>query len=211
MASSLCCNSVSFAQQHNANAARRQPPLASGVIAPLPPTASLCHDRGMKRALLLPLLLAPLLTATPAMARDSLGMFGNWGAFRDAAVPRCYAIAMAEPGRGPRGTIAYADVGTWPRRGLRGQVHFRLSRRIDAHRAVTLSIGGQRIKLSAGGGDAWAPSPREDAAITAAMRSAGTMTLYAHDTSGKGFSDSYVLTGAATAMDAAMLGCARDR
>jgi hypothetical protein len=161
----------------------------------------------MKRALLVPL----LLVATPALARDSLGMFGTWGAFRDGAVPRCYAIAMAEPGRGAHNFTAYADVGTWPKHALRGQVHLRLSRRIDAGRPVTLSIGGQKIRLSAGGGDAWAPSPREDAAITAAMRSASGMTVYAHDASGRLFSDTYVLAGAATAMDAAMLGCAGDR
>lgn len=179
--------------------------------APLPPGALLCHDGMMKRARLLPLLVPVLLVATPALARDSLGMFGTWGAFRDAAVPRCYAIAMAEPGRGPHRFTAYADVGTWPKRALRGQVHFRLSRRIDANRPVVLSIGGQKIRLSAGGNDAWAPSPREDAAITAAMRSASTMTIYAHEASGKVFYDSYMLSGAATAMDAAMLGCAGDR
>ena len=161
----------------------------------------------MKPAFLLPL----LLVASPALARDNLGMFGTWGAFRDGAVPRCYAIAMAEPGRGAHAFTAYADVGTWPKRALRGQIHLRLSRRIDPNRPVTLSIGGQKIRLSAGGGDAWAPSPREDAAIAAAMRSAGTMSVYAHDASGKGFSDNYALAGAATAMDAAMLGCAQDR
>jgi len=31
--------------------------------------------------------------ATPAQARDSLGVFESWGAFRDPSVPRCYAIA----------------------------------------------------------------------------------------------------------------------
>lgn len=160
-------------------------------------------------ALLMPALL--MLVPAPALARDSLGMFGTWGAFRDGAVPRCYAIAMAEPGRGSHAFTAYADVGTWPRRGLRGQVHLRLSRRIDPSRPVTLSIGGQKIRLSAGGGDAWAPSSREDAAITAAMRSASGMSVYARDASGKLFSDVYQLAGAATAMDAAMLGCAGDR
>lgn len=161
----------------------------------------------MKRALLLP----ALLIATPALARDSLGMFGQWGAFRDAAVPRCYAIAMAQPRHGNHAFAPYADVATWPRRALRGQFHMRLSRRIDANRPVTLSIGGQKIHLSAGGADAWAPSPREDAAITAAMRSASGMTVYARDAGGKAFSDVYVLEGAATAMDAALLGCAGDR
>ena len=39
-------------------------------------------------------LFATLIPA-PAIARDSLGMFSTWGAFRDPAVPRCYAVAMA--------------------------------------------------------------------------------------------------------------------
>ena len=53
----------------------------------------------MKRAAALPamtlLALAALLSANSALARDRLGVWNDWGAFRDAAVPRCYAIAMA--------------------------------------------------------------------------------------------------------------------
>ncbi|WP_068080841.1 hypothetical protein [Novosphingobium rosa] len=162
----------------------------------------------MKRLLLLlPLLALP----SSALARDSLGMFGAWGAFRDAAVPRCYAIAMAEPGRGPRAFTPYADVGSWPKRGMRGQFHMRLSRHLEAGRPVVLNINGQKWRLASGGGDAWAPSRREDAAITAAMRSASGMVVSAHGADGHVFSDSYVLDGAATAMDAALLGCASDR
>ena len=71
----------------------------------------------MKRALLLAVACA---LAAPALARDSLGMFESWGAFRDASVPRCFAIAMAEPHRGAKVDYqAYADVAHWPRRGLR--------------------------------------------------------------------------------------------
>ena len=36
-----------------------------------------------------------LALAVPLSAKDSLGVFSDWGAFRDPAVPRCYAIAMA--------------------------------------------------------------------------------------------------------------------
>jgi hypothetical protein len=50
-----------------------------------------------------------------------------------------------------------------------------------------------------------------DAAVVAAMRSAARMTVTARDTGGKVFSDSYSLDGAATAMDAATVGCARIR
>lgn len=154
---------------------------------------------------------AALLFATRAEARDSLGIFSNWAAFRDPATPRCYAIAMARPSSLQREFQPYADIGTWPRRQVRGQVHFRLSRRIAPRTTITLSLGGQRFAMVGGGSDAWAADKRMDAAIVAAMRSAGEMTVSARDTSGRGFSNTWVLAGAATAMDAATIGCARLR
>ena len=149
-----------------------------------------------------------LLTASPALARDALGMFGGWGAFRDSAVPRCYAIAMAAPSTKQREFQPYADVAWWPRANVRGQVHFRLSRKLQPGSAITLSIGGQRLPLTGGGADAWASDKRGDAAIIAAMRSAGDMTVSARDALGGGFSNTWDLTGAASAMDAATLSCA---
>ena len=149
-----------------------------------------------------------LLAASPAAAREAVGMFGAWGAFRDGSVPRCYAIAMAAPSGKSREYQPYADVAWWPRAGVRGQVHFRLSRRLLPGSAITLSIGGQRIALTGGGADAWAPDKRGDAAIIAAMRTAGEMTVSARDASGRGFSNTWSLTGAASAMDAATLACA---
>ena len=148
------------------------------------------------------------LAAAPAMARDALGMFGTWGAFRDASVPRCYAIAMAAPSTRSREFQPYADVAWWPRANVRGQVHFRLSRKLQPGAAITLSLSGQRIALTGGGADAWAIDKRGDAAIIAAMRSAGEMTVSARGNTGGGFSNTWDLTGAATAIDAATLGCA---
>ena len=98
----------------------------------------------------LPLLLA--LIAAPVLARDSLGMFGNWGAFRDPQVPRCYALAMAAPSTKQRDFQPYADVAFWPRQNVRGQVHFRLSRKLQPGAPLSLQIGGQRIPLTGGGG-----------------------------------------------------------
>lgn len=148
------------------------------------------------------------LLAVPAAARDSLGVFGTWAAFRDPGAPRCYAIAMAEPSAKERDYQPWADVASWPRQGLRGQVHFRLSRKLAPGNAISLLIGGQRLALTGGGGDAWAADKRMDAAIVAAMRSAGEMTVSARDAKGRGFSNTWRLQGAATAMDAAALGCA---
>lgn len=151
---------------------------------------------------------ALLLNAAPALARDSLGIFGGWGAFRDASVPRCYAIAQAEPSSRARDFQPYADVGSWPRRGERGQVHFRLSRKLAPGSRIVLHIAGQRLALVGGGGDAWGADKRMDAAIVAAMRSAPHMTISARDERGRLFASTYRLDGAATAMDAAMIGCA---
>jgi hypothetical protein len=138
-----------------------------------------------------------------------LGVFGEWAAFRDPAVPRCYAIAMAAPSALQRDFQPYAAVGTWPRRQVRGQVHFRLSRRLQPGAPIVLTLGGARFTLRGGGGDAWAVDRRMDAGIVAAMRSAREMTVSAKGADGRGFSNTWQLAGAATAMDAATVACAR--
>lgn len=150
------------------------------------------------------------LGAAPADARDALGMFGAWGAFRDAGIPRCYAIAMPEK-TAKHEMEPYADVGIWPKKGLRGQVHFRLSRRAQPGAPVQLSLAGQHYRLMGGGADAWADNDRMQAAIVAAMRSGEMMTVSSRDGAGRLFADQYALPGAATAMDAAALGCAQSR
>lgn len=145
----------------------------------------------------------------PVRARESLGLYATWGAFRDPLVPRCYAIAMAEPSQAAREYQPFAAIGTWPRRGARGQLHVRLSRRIMQPSTVTLNVGGQRWPLIAGGGDAWPRNEGDNAAIVAAMRSAPRMTVTATDLKGNRFVNAWPLAGAASAMDAALIGCAK--
>lgn len=171
----------------------------------------MAFPRPIHAATLIAGIAAAIAAVTPAAARDSLGMFGKWGAFRDPAVPRCYAIAMAEPSALDRDYQPYVAIGTWPRRGERGQVHFRVSRQLAARQRIVLSLGGQRFALVGGGGDAWSADQRMDAAIVAAMRSAPTMAISARDARGRPFGNSYDLSGAATAMDAATVGCAQLR
>lgn len=152
---------------------------------------------------------ALLLVAAPAAARDALGIYEGWGAFRDAKPQRCFAIA--EPVRMARGKWRpYASVGHWPMQRIRGQLHIRMSREKRDNAPVTLSIDDRKFALVAGGADAWAPDTRADAAIIAAMRSGRSMSIATVSTSGA-FADTYRLKGAATAIDAAALGCARGR
>lgn len=159
----------------------------------------------MQRLALTALILA---LAAPVSAKDSLGVFGQWGAFRDAETPRCYAIAAAETSRDRRDFDPFASVGTWPRRQVRGQVHFRLSRELSASPRLRVAIGGQRFELTGSGSDAWAANGGDDAAILAAMRAGSRMSISATDRRGNRFTDRYSLEGAATAIDAAAVGCA---
>jgi hypothetical protein len=144
----------------------------------------------------------------PLWARASLGSFDGWAAFRDEGPVRCFAIA--EPARGGGGKWRpYATVSSWPAARVRGQFHARLGRELRSGAQVTLIIDERRFTLVAGGADAWAPDARTDAAIVAAMRSARTMSIASVAATGGGFAETYVLKGAATAIDAAALGCAR--
>ena len=145
----------------------------------------------------------------PGTQRESLGVFGEWGAFRDAEVPRCYAIAQAADTRARRDATPYVTVGTWPRRNVRAQLHVRLGRQLAERPRVLLSVGGRRFDLQAANGSAWSAGAAQDAAIVAAMRAASRMSVTATDNRGNRFTDRYSLDGAATAIDAAAVGCIR--
>lgn len=141
-----------------------------------------------------------------AAARDALGMFNTWAAFRDDKPRRCFAIA-APVARSAGKWRPFATVSHWPEKRIRGQFHARLSRERRDGAPVLLTFGEATHRLTSGRYDAWAASPREDAAILARMRAARTMRISSTDQQGRPFSDSYMLKGAATAIDAAALGC----
>lgn len=143
--------------------------------------------------------------AQPLAARDSLGVFESWAAFRDAAPRRCYAIARPQTSAAAPG--ASASVATWPDRKVRGQVHIVLSREAAPGSPVRLKVGSREFALIAKGRNAWGADARMDAEIVAALRSASSMSVTARGPRGA-FADRYALAGAATAMDAASIGCA---
>lgn len=150
------------------------------------------------------LLLVALAAAGPAAAREAIGVFDGWGAFTDGGPRHCYAIARPV---GPVGGLPFAAIATWPGQGARNQLHIRLSRTRDPRARVTLSVGERRFELVAGDADAWAPDPRTDAAIVAAIRASRAMSVETLARGGQPFADTYALRGAATAIDAASLGC----
>ena len=159
----------------------------------------------MKRALA-----GLLLITSPAFARDTLGIYEKWGAFRDAQPYRCYAIAQPEEPTGGKWR-PFVTVSTWPGARVRGQVHIRLSYSTQPGSSATLRIDNRQWPLVVGGADAWAINPQHDAGIVAAMRSGIALSVSATGSKGGGFRDSYTLKGGASAMDAAALGCVQGR
>ena len=159
----------------------------------------------MKRLRLLTLLL--IAPAAAAGAQQALGVYGLWAAFRSEG--RCWAIS--EPVDEPRAGDArgFASIGYWPGRAVRGQAYFRLTRDKRAGSAVLLRIDARTFQLRGGGAQAWAADPAADAEIVAAMRTGIAMSVETRSATGALVRDVYRLRGAATAIDAAAIACAR--
>jgi hypothetical protein len=156
----------------------------------------------MKRALVLAVLLGGA-----AQARDALGIFDGWGAFKDENPYRCFAIAEPVGDEGKGTWRPFASIGHWPDRNVRSQLHIRLSKERRPSADVILTVGERRWRLVAGPYDAWAPTPRHDAFIIAKIRAARSMSVSSVAKDGRAFADTYRLKGAATAIDATALGC----
>lgn len=165
----------------------------------------------MRRWASLFLILVAAPTAAIAAGPTALGIFDGWGAFRDPARPRCYALAAPSATIGKPEIKAYASVGYWPKSRIRGQFYVRLSKERAPGRELRLTIGSRRFILTGNGAHGWASDPRMDAAIVAAMRSAPSMSVVSNTETGRSIADTYRLRGAATAIDAAALGCAKLR
>jgi hypothetical protein len=151
--------------------------------------------------------LALALLAAPLMAKDRLGVYQGWAAFRDPETPRCYAIAAPEETVGTATRNAYLSIGFWPKRRVTHQIYVRLSRERSINSGITVSAGGRRFRLKVDGNSGWATDRRMDLAIIAAMRSATSLSVESIGRNGRSIVDTYSLRGAPSAIDAAALGC----
>lgn len=98
-----------------------------------------------------------------------------------------------------------------PARRQAGVLSVRLSRPVRAGGSVILTVGDRPFLLKGSGGFAFSRGPAQEAAIIAAVRSAGGMRVEARGPGGRRGVDRYLLDGAATAIDAAAAACARKR
>jgi hypothetical protein len=152
--------------------------------------------------------LAALALGVPALAeKQPLGIFSSWGAFRDGG--RCWAVAEPEGTARRDGSRAFASVAWGTGEGPRGQLSFHLARPKRQGSAVLLRVDDRLFQLIGGGDNAWAENARADADIVAAMRTGVQMTLETRAENGASVRETYPLRGAATAIDAAAIACAR--
>jgi hypothetical protein len=146
--------------------------------------------------------------ATPLAAKDQLGVYQGWAAFRDSDTPRCYAIAAPDETLRTPTQPAFLSIGFWPKSGITHQIYVRLSRNRSPDSGVTLTAGGRRFRLKASGDTAWATDRRMDLAIVAAMRASTSLSIETIGRDGKSVVDAYSLRGAPSAIDAAAVSCA---
>lgn len=136
--------------------------------------------------------------------RTALGVWQRWAALRDTAPTRCFAITQPVRGDGtPDRRGGFASVA--PR--AAHVVYFRLSTPRRPRAAITLAVGERRFALTGDAQAARAPDAATDRAIVGALRGAGAMSLSYVAANGRPVAEAYVLDGAATAIDAAALGC----
>jgi hypothetical protein len=135
--------------------------------------------------------------AAPGEARETVGSFATWAAFCDQ--PRqCFAISEpAERTNHPFLSVAI--------HGTNLSVSAHLGR---PARAVRLEIGDARFNLSVAGADATA-DPRTSRRIVAAMRAGESATIVGTSDRGGRFRHHYLLAGAPSAIDAAMVASLR--
>jgi len=147
--------------------------------------------------------------AAPAYAKDRLGIYQSWAAFKDAETPRCYAISAPDQTVGRRDIRPYLSIGFWPASNVTHQIYVRLSRARSSNSGITLTAGGRRFRLKADGNSGWAKDRRMDLAIISAIRTSRSLSIESIGRDGRSIVDAYALRGAPSAIDAAALGCKR--
>ncbi len=152
-------------------------------------------------------LAAGIAAAVPAAAKDRLGIYQGWAAFKDPELPRCYAISAPEETVGGRNIRPYLSIGFWPKSKVTHQLYVRLSRARSPNSGITLTAGGRRFRLVAKGNSGFAKDRRMDLAIISAIRSARSLSIESIGRDGRSIVDAYALRGAPSAIDAAALGC----
>jgi hypothetical protein len=144
---------------------------------------------------------AALLAAPSAMARESLGLFGDWGAFKQRG--SCYATTASTSDAQGRKAPAFLTVTRWA--GNRNpQVMVGLGTNA---KSAKLSAGGQGFTPQLRGDAAWMPDSRGDTLLIAALSASSSATVSMISPRNNRLTDRYSLKGFNEAWRAVQTGC----
>jgi hypothetical protein len=153
------------------------------------------------------LVLAVLFFAFPALAKETIGVFGEWGAFRDKRGSTvCYVVSAPVTSSGKGRAASQLVVSIWPRQKISVQV---MAGTGTAAQSAALAVGVRSFKLSTQGDGGWLTDRAADGQALAALTASGTATVSGRSARGNRFTDSYALTGFSDAWAAAQKACAR--
>ena len=164
------------------------------------------------RALILVSLFA-LAAAPPALAEEDklLGRYGVWEAHkldRDGQTT-CYAIAKPKtklPKKLNR-DATYFMVSHWPARDKTAEPSVVAGYLYQDGSTTDVTVGKSKFKFFTKGDGAWLEDNQDEVRLVAAMKKGGTMVVKGTSTRGTKTTDTYHLSGLATALDKAAKAC----
>lgn len=148
----------------------------------------------------LPLLM--LFIMSPATARETIGVFGDWGAFKQRDT--CYTTAAPAQSTGARKGAAYLTVSIWPGQASAPQVMIAAGTAVTT---VTLRVAEQGFHPVVRGDAAWMPDSHGDQLLIAALAAANSLSIEYSSRRGRIFTDRYSLNGFNAAWKAAIAAC----
>jgi hypothetical protein len=146
--------------------------------------------------------LGAFLAICPVQAKDTLGVFGDWGAFKDRRV--CYAVSSPTGSSGKGRAAPQLVVSKWPGQNVPMQVMVGGG---TALQSATLRAGSQSFKLAVRGDSGWLADSGSDAQALAALAASGAASVTGRSARGSKFTDSYSLTGFSEAWATAQKAC----
>lgn len=146
--------------------------------------------------------------ARPAAAASLIDISGDWQSFSDTDAKGkrvCFAGTHPVKSEGKvakRGT-PFLLVTHWAADKVFGEVRFDAGYALKKDAPVILTVGATTVKLPRiDGQSAWADSPKDDAALLAAIRAGALLTVHALTAKGVKTIDTISLKGSGGALDA---------
>ncbi len=146
-----------------------------------------------------------LAMSTPAFAKETIGVFGEWGTFRDTRGSTvCYVVSAPSASSGKGRAAPQLVVSIWPRQNIGAQVMVGGGAPV---KSMNARVNGASFTLSVRGESGWMPDAHGDLTMLSALAGASRVTIEGRTTRGTKFSDSYALTGFSEAWGSAQKAC----